>query len=406
MEKLLKQLASTNSRNEKQKILETVRKDKKILRALQLTYDPFTMFYIKKIDVPKSGKLNFDSSFNSFLDVAEKLSTWKVTGNDARDLVAKFLETCKPETQDVYIKILKKDLRVNVTDTTLNAVFGNDFIETFSVQLAKKYEPSKTYKDVDFWWASRKMDGLRCYYKNGYLLTRNGHDIIGFDHIIEELKTLPYSFVDGELYTTEINFQEIQGAVMSNKNIDPKRKKKIMFNVFAVGGDWEDTKQMVSMVNEIEECGFSYVRAVKYIEVPNKPSEINKICERFTAEGAEGVMLRDPNTWYEWKRSHALLKYKLFKEDDFKVVGTVEGKNKYTGMLGALMVEGKLGKVKIKSEVGTGFSDEDRELMWKDRKNLIGKIVEVRFQGQTDESDMDGIYSLRFPVFSKWKLDR
>jgi DNA ligase-1 len=107
------------------------------------------------------------------------------------------------------------------------------------------------------------------------------------------------------------------------------------------------------------------------------------------------------NQVYNWKRSDALLKYKSFFEEDLKVVGVVEGKGKYQGMLGAFVCEGVVEGHKISTEVGSGFDDEMREFFWKNRKNLIGMMVEVKYQGLTDSQD-----SLRFPIFQKTKEDR
>ena len=408
METLLKELKKTSGINAKIAILESYKNDKDVLRCMQLTYDPFTRFYItiKPKDVPKPGKKDFRIMVKEFFTMCVTLSTRTVTGNNARDMVMSFLSECTNDAQDVFISILNKDWKVGVTDTLMNRAYGENFIESFSVQLAKTYDPTKKYKNVDYWLASRKLDGLRCYYKNGHFLTRNGHEILGFDHIIEELKQLPYSFVDGELFTKEVNFQAIQGAVMSNKNIDPKRKEKIWFNVFAVGGDWEDTREMVRMVEKINEYKFKYVVALEYEEVKNDSKAILAICEKFMKEGYEGVMLRHPQIWYEWKRSTSLLKYKLFKEADFKIFSFEEGEGKFVGTLGAILIEGKLGKIKIQSKVGSGYDDETRDLLWANRKNLIGKTVEIKYQNITDEEDENGVFSLRFPVFNKLKEDR
>lgn len=409
MELLLKKLEKTSGINAKVEILESYKNDKDILRCMQLTYDPFTRFYVtvKPKDFPKPGTEDFRSMVKYFFKLAEKLSNRQITGNDARNAVTEFLADCNKNAQEVFAKILNKDWKVGVTDTLMNRAYGEKFIESFSVQLAKTYEPAKKYKGVEYWFASRKLDGLRCYYKNRLLLTRNGHEILGFDHIIAELKKLPFTFVDGELFTKEVNFQAIQGAVMSNKNIDPERKEKIRFNVFVVGGTWGDTRSMVSELNTISSyVKFKYVKPVEYIVVPNDPEKITSLCEKFMSEGFEGVMLRDPNTYYEWKRSIALLKYKLFKESDFKIVGVEEGDGKFKETLGAIVIEGKVGKVNIQSKVGSGYDDETRDLLWEDRKNLIGKIAEIKYQNITDEADSNGVFSLRFPVFNKLKEDR
>jgi DNA ligase 1 len=421
MEKVLAELKNTPGTNDKLAILERIRDDKDILRCFQLTYDPFTMFYINKLEVIKTGAhaLNFRQTVNEFYDVCRKLSTREVTGNEARMLVELFLSKCAGETQEVYIKILKKDLKVGVTDTLMNKVYGDDFIETFDVQLANKYLEkmnSKDVKNAPFFWASPKLDGLRCFYKKGHLLTRNGHEILGFDHIIRELEKADAEFFDGELYSDTIDFQEIQGAVMSNKNIDPERKNQIYYNVFAMGRkSFKNTTDMVEALREVStRSNFKgqFVKFVPYQKVNNNLNDITALCAVFMNMGYEGVMLRHPEKWYEWKRSNALMKFKLFREEDFKVVGFYEGQKgtKLEGQLGGIIVEGPVAieeggtkKSTIRSECGSGFKEKNGERLeiWKNQNKYLGKTAEIKFQGLTDDNS-----SLRFPIFLKWKEDR
>lgn len=415
METILEQLKETSGTNDKCAILKGI-KDKDILRCFQLTYDPFIRFYINKIE-PQMGSnhLTFKGSVKEFYQLCDKLSTRQITGNEARAAVELFLSKCSASVQDAYIKILKKDLKVGVTDTLMNKVYGDDFIETFSVQLSNKYLEkltSKDVKNVKFYWASPKLDGLRCYYKNGMLLTRNGHEIFGFEHIIEELGRIDCDFLDGELYSTEVKFQKIQGDVLRQKNIDPEKKKKIFFNIFAMGRkEFKNTTDMVEYLREVkDEQSSEYVRFVPYTKVDNTIEAITALCEKFMSQGYEGIMLRHPEKWYEWKRSNALLKYKLFREEDFKVVGFYLGDKgtKYEKILGGITIEGPVATVEggttivnIHSDCGSGFDDEDRVEIWNNQKDYLGLMAEIKFQNLTDD-----LTSIRFPIFKAFKLDR
>ena len=57
----------------------------------------------------------------------------------------------------------------------------------------------------------------------------------------------------------------------------------------------------------------------------------------------------------------------------------------------------------IKTNVGSGLTDEDREAFWKDTEKLIGQIVEVRADAVTQNQDAVNEYSLRFPRFMKFR---
>jgi len=425
MYNLIQALKSESSTNKKIEILQSYSNDENVKGALKLTYDPFIRFYINKIskrmkDCPRPFLTIFnDHSFSEFKKLLNALSERRVTGNDAIAATHLFLDACSDELREAFSLILKKDLKVGISIKSLQKAFGENFIEDFNVQLSNTYKKDKNYK-VDNWYASPKLDGLRCYFTHGKLLTRNGHEIMGFDHIIDELNSIVLydefkpDFIDGELFTTEVNFQEIQGAVMSNKNIDPERKSKIRYNIFALGSkNIKNTDDMVEDLCEIfNKNKFQYLVKVPYEYIKNSPEEIEKYCEKFMAEGYEGVMLRDPEKWYDWKRSNALLKFKLFKEADFTIVGFYEGKDKYEGTLGGLVVSGEYYdeekdiRYMIKSEVGSGFSDALRGEIWNDRNEYLTKIAEIKFQNVTDKADENGTFSLRFPIFLKTKEDR
>ena len=115
------------------------------------------------------------------------------------------------------------------------------------------------------------------------------------------------------------------------------------------------------------------------------------------AGGYEGIMIKDLNAVYECKRNVAWLKQKPFIEVSLTVVGTEEGTGKNVGRLGALIVEGIDDGKLIRTNVGSGLTDVERNNFWLARNGINGKIVEVRADAVTQ--NQDGSYSLRFPRF-------
>lgn len=406
---IIASLAATASLLEKQAIL-TKHKGREDLKLLFLwTYNPMINYYIKKLpEIKQQGKQSLDDEdvFDSFASLLVELSERNVTGNAAIAQAVEFLGHLNSQDRELAIKVLFRDLRCNVTDTTANKVWPN-LIPTFEVQLANTYDPEKP--SADEYWLSPKMDGLRGIYIFGSgIFTRQGKKIHGFDFIEAELHNacdiLNVGAIDGELFTTEIDFAAIQGAVMRDKNIREDEKKKIRFNVFALVKDFHtrevfsNSNEMVKVIDLMFKTKYKYLLKVPQILVT--PKDIDKTHDQFVAQGYEGVMLRSVKVSYDFKRSKNLLKYKKFLEEDFEVVGFLEGKGKHEGRLGAIMVEGKISGVKIASEVGSGFTDEERTDFWKKQKSLLGQKVEIKFQGVTPD------LSLRFPVFLKFKLDR
>ena len=72
--------------------------------------------------------------------------------------------------------------------------------------------------------------------------------------------------------------------------------------------------------------------------------DLTKTFKELLSKGAEGVMLRAPNSPYEPKRSRYLLKVKQFFDAECKIVGYTPGTGKYKDKLGAFICELDNGK--------------------------------------------------------------
>jgi len=119
------------------------------------------------------------------------------------------------------------------------------------------------------------------------------------------------------------------------------------------------------------------------------------------AGGYEGIMLKDADAGYKCKRSVAWLKLKPFIEVSLEVIDVEEGTGKNIGRLGAIVCQGVDDGKTIQVNVGSGFSDSDRDGYWISRDSLLGQIVEVRADAVTQ--NQDGTYSLRFPRFLRFR---
>jgi DNA ligase-1 len=119
------------------------------------------------------------------------------------------------------------------------------------------------------------------------------------------------------------------------------------------------------------------------------------------AGGYEGIMVKDPGALYELKRSHAWLKVKPVITMDLEVKALEEGTGKNEGKLGALVCEGVDNGRTIQVNVGSGFSDEQRDEFWLNASSVTGELVEVMADAVTQ--NQDGSYSLRFPRFVRFR---
>ena len=271
------------------------------------------------------------------------------------------------------------------------------------VQLANPYNPAKNYR-VAHWFATPKFDGVRAVFipDRGFF-TRNDKPISGLDHmagILQEFCIIRgLSFVDGELVLAGGSFQASQSAILAAQH---DAKSNIDFHVFAVGGNFKDTQEMLRELPDFPEARIFRVNSEA---IPNTLEAVDEACRKFTAMGYEGVVLRHPDVPYHEGRSNHLLKYKFFNEADLTIIGVVDGEGRLAGTLGSLVVEGTIGGLRVKSCVGTGLTDEDRKILASD-PHLVGKVLTVKYQSITDKPDKDGFYSLRFPSVIGVKEDR
>ena len=270
---------------------------------------------------------------------------------------------------------------------------------TFTPMLAHKYND---YKDsIKFpVLASAKIDGLRYIARQDGGWTRNGKPYVSVPHIQTILKPVfdkhPDWIIDGEIYSEEVPFEEIVSLVKKSKP-DVKdladSEKKCKLYIF---------DGVVDDVNEAFESRFSKIQdeILKLVGkdthlkfVPNRViathDDLMTLHDEFVAQGWEGIMVRKMGSVYENKRSKNLLKYKSFDDAEFKIVDILEGIGSRAGMAGKIVVD--MGKG-VLCESGIKGGEIFYTELLKKKKQLIGKLVTVRYQGFTESGKM------RFPV--------
>jgi len=424
-------IKSTNSSNEKKEMLK-IHACEAFKEALHYCYHPFMNFYMKKdIKPQKIGHYEFIQAWLEFKDILDSLNKRKIVGNEAKRTVTKFLEECNEETQYILTRVLIRDMGFGMSEKSINDVY-EDLIPTFIVGLANKYDLEKDYK-VPYFWASPKMDGLRGRWdrtvkggEDNKLRTREGNLIEDMPHIKHELEQIADNFglnqIDGEFFHPNMDFNIINGIVMGNKNITEEQKRQIPFVIFMTDGitnnpDFPDTDNMVDFIRHMEQTvksNCNYVTFVPYEKVKNSFEEVDALCKKYVEQGYEGAMLRHPEVINKDGKSDYLLKYKLFYEDDFIITGWDKGKfgSKRQDEFGSFRCGGsasdkKYQDVEVKFNLSSGLKDEDIAFIKEQTPDTLvdtGMKVEVKFQEIS--KDKNGNFSLRFPVFQKFKVDR
>ena len=247
---------------------------------------------------------------------------------------------------------------------------------------------------------SQKLDGVRATVQGGQLLSRT-------------LKPIPNRFVqaafaglpdgyDGELIAGDPTAPDAYRRTVSIVMSDDKPIGDVQFHLFDQYGLQPFHIRIKAVQYAVEHLSAMPLAYVEHVEIANA-EDLQHALEFMVANGAEGVMTRDPQGRYKEGRSTAkdqiLIKHKLFEDAEFEIIGTYElmhnGNEATTNALGrterSTAKAGKTGRGTLGGfnlhdpsgrftdfECGTGFDDAQRADFWARRESLIGQQAKVK----------------------------
>jgi len=415
---VIQELEADNSRLKKEAIIlrESDADNIRFFNGVGAALDGFRTFGVQK--VPVSNKDGAGITQTEFDDVVRQLEDRTLTGNDMRDVIQELCDRSKMEQwNDWYRRILIKDLRCGMTHKTVNK-FSRYKVPVFDCMLATdsaKHEKKMVGEMI----VEPKLDGVRVIVicdvdkDEVTLFSRNGKELLNFPEINKQfdemLDQMSESMVfDGEVMSDD--FQTLMREIHRKGGAKTKDAKLNLFDCmplgdFMAGGCDGDIMTRKTMLEKFE-FGPN-INLVEYVKMNlSEPdgqkqfADYNKLC---IDRGFEGIMVKPVGGIYECRRSVGWLKVKPFIEVSLKVVDVEEGTGRNAGKLGALVVEGTDMDKFIKTNVGSGLTDTDRETFWKAKSKLIGQIVEVRADAITQNQDTSNEWSLRFPRFLRFR---
>lgn len=417
--KIFKQIQATSSLNEKKSIINENKNNKLFKKCLKFLLDPNVVTGISEKKIRKLVKpetelspmyLGASSEFTDVISYLQKNNTGK--DSDIYEIQS-FLKGNEVD-REFYEQLITKKFRLGCDAKVVNSMVPG-LISTFDVMLGTPVDKVKLKGDEKI-FLSRKLNGTRAAFIGDRIMTRQGKEYIGLDHIINDLKAigLTYMFIDGELlYKNEEGlsdseaFQKGTGIAMS-KEADKSQLKLVVFDMFPLDEFWTEkskdtyesrykTLDLLSLY--LDEYGSKNVEVVPRVYAGTDHSQIWKWLDRAEEEDWEGIMI-NLDTPYECKRTKSLIKVKKFFSADLLCTGVEEGSGRNKGTLGALVCDYKGYSV----NVGSGFTDEQRKYYWNNPTEVVGRIVSVKYKEETKNKD-DGI-SIQFPVFETVRFDK
>ena len=431
LETLIQELRATTKPANKIKILEE--NDSPFLKfILKASLEPFKLYHVKLQieDIPKPGNSSIDSEEVQY-QFADLLYSCEINNSNKqnRERVISFLSTLNSNSQELVFSILNKDWKAGVSTKAVRKLFPG-LISSFEVQLSNKYlevKKKKSYKPKTR-YCSYKLDGIRCVFlrmvenndhENGVwkAFSRQGKEFLTVDHLKPQLEYLweihGSDFWDGELYIDDAPFEYIQGKAMS---FTKGTSFELDFRTF-IRGDKDAFLYGASGHNSFKVVTSEFLNAeiapqIKLVEQwLIEEDQVDEELEKAFDLGYEGIMLRDPDMLYEFKRSDALLKLKEGENENSQeqtadclvtdvvlgqVTVVIDEAMTYQTLVTKLIVEQQDGTV---CTVGSGFDLDFRYFYTEHPEDIKGKVVEIKFQGYGGKGRM------RFPRLFRVRED-
>lgn len=227
-----------------------------------------------------------------------------------------------------------------------------------------------------------KEDGVRCLTNSKNFWTRKGKPFIPEIANRFSFESVDDITLDGELILpAPYSFQDTVSAVKKYSHLTDLLEYRV-YDIVDEGLTFEERFNKLILLNLSHPI---VVTGTLFVDKSN----IDSYHKMFVTNGYEGTMIRNPNSPYEInKRSYSLLKLKDFLADEFEIVDVLEGKGKEKGL--AIFT--------CKTPEGLEFNcrpegtEEYRAGLFKDKDNLIGQLLTVRFQNLTQDKKP------RFPI--------
>jgi DNA ligase-1 len=420
---IIAQLEADNSKLAKQAILKAAHEEglPEFFEGITMALDPLVTFGVKKVPEHSGVITGQGLIWRDFKVLADQLINRELTGHAARDAIELTMGVATTEQWNgFYRRILIKDLRCGVSEKTVNKVAPGT-VPVFTCSLAHD-SANHEKKMVGKKQIEIKLDGVRVITiiqgDKVEMFSRNGKQFHNFGHIIAEIEAVikdhpvPYPLVlDGEVMSA--NFQDLMKQVHRKDGKQSTDAVLHLFDTIPLGcfqnGSWDKPQSFRSLITNHwvrdHQDALAHVQALDWedvdLDTPEGQERFVALNKQAVDGGYEGVMIKDVDAPYECKRTHAWLKAKPFIEVTLEVKDVEEGTGRNEGRLGAVVCEGTDDGKKINVNVGSGFSDANRDEFWNSRTDIVGQLVEVRADAVTQ--NQDGTYSLRFPRFKTFR---
>lgn len=416
---------------------ESIEGFKEVLRFI---YDPCFVTGLKESKLERGGITMSEISAEQIMDY---LST-NNTGTDYDAAVANsfIYQNGDPVWYWAATGLVTKHLRIGVSLVSLNKVFGPDFIRKIGIMRGMLC-PKDAVGD---YIATEKIDGNRrlifTYEDGPRAYTRSGKPDTGLVEILKEAEQLPVGYVfDCECiamgeFENNIALRQATASILNRGKAATKTGvMALCFDMLPISehnaghssfmalarktmlakvlGDIDSvvtlqtrypmyTELLRALSKTFESCYLDHIKALPVIGFPETYDEAVEMAKPIWETGGEGLMLVDIKSAYEVNPNprKTLLKIKATEDFACPCYGVYEGKGKYAGMMGGVIILYTASDgIEYTVEVGSGFTDYERQYYWEHPDEIIGTIIEGDCFGES--TNAQGTKSLNCPIFKR-----
>ncbi len=234
------------------------------------------------------------------------------------------------------------------------------------LMLANRYHDAI---DIQQYWISEKLDGVRAYWDGEQLHSRQGYPIRA---PLWFTQPLPKTALDGELWSGRGEFAATSATIRRYQPID-QEWQAIQYRVFDLPSSPLPFKQRMHELQQLtQQINVHHLAPLSYRQLSTH-EELHSLLLQQVDLGAEGLMLNRSSALYQGTRTDDLLKLKIHQDDEAVVLQHLPGKGKYQGMLGAIIVQLASGR---QFKIGTGFTDQQRL-----NPPSLGSVINFKYYG-------------------------
>lgn len=410
VKEIFDKISSVSAKSSKEAIIKKNKDNELFIECLKFLLDSDVVTGLSTKKMNKKVKL-VNNKLESLTDAFEYVKRHN-TGTDVDIAIIKSFCTAQGECKEFCEQLFTKSIKLGSDAKTINKVIPG-LIPTFNVMLAGSYDKEKNkIKDGTKFILSTKLDGSRIIAIKEYdkitFKTRQNKLYEQLIDIEEDFKDLPNGVYDGELLAMG-NFEN--SAEQYKETMKRSRKKGAKHGLKMVCYDYIENVndfynglckiECINRKNQLKQILSVNKEYVKYLEPLYIGSDKDKILEfsnMAIQNGEEGIMLSIVDAPYECKRSKNLLKVKEFINIDCLVVDIFEGQGKLKGTLGGLVCEFKYKDMICGTELGSGFKEYERKMIYDNPQSIIGKVITIKVF-EISQNSKTGEYSCRFPVW-------